>query len=79
MKTWTKLFCTGIVQVYFIALNTVFLSKENYLGVLFAAFMISIIWSWNIKKIAFGSLKERIWYALGATTGSLLGLFTSTL
>lgn len=77
MKTWLKLFLTGIVQVYFVAVNTVFLSKELYLGVFFAAFMISMIWSWNVKKIVFGSMIDRICYSLGATTGSLLGLYTS--
>lgn len=78
MKLWLKLFFTGIVQVYFVAINTVFLSKELYVGVVFAAFMISMIWSYNIKKIVFGSLTDRIWYSLGATTGSVLGLFSSS-
>lgn len=74
-----KLCGTGILQVYFVAINTVFLSKEIYLGVLFAAFAISMVWSYNIKKIAFGTLAERIWYSSGATIGSLLGLYTSKL
>lgn len=77
MKTWMKLFMTGVVQVYFVAINTVFLSKELYVGVFFAAFMISMVWSYNIKKIVFGTITDRVLYALGATTGSLLGLFTS--
>jgi len=71
------LFITGTVQVYFVAINTYFLSKELYIGVTFAAFMISMIWSHNIKKIAFGTLTDRILYSLGATTGSLAGLATS--
>lgn len=78
MKPWLKLFFTGIVQVYFVAVNTVFLSKELYVGVFFAAFMISMVWSYNIKKIVFGSLTDRIWYSLGATAGSLLGLYSSS-
>jgi hypothetical protein len=78
MKTWLKLFFTGFVQVYFVAINTVFLSKELYIGVFFAAFMISMVWSWNIKKIAFGSIKDRIFYSLGATAGSMLGLYSSS-
>lgn len=77
MKTWMKLFMTGVVQVYFVAINTVFLSKELYVGVFFAAFMISMVWSYNIKKIVFGTITDRVLYSLGATTGSLLGLFTS--
>lgn len=73
-----SLFLTGVLQVYFVAINTVFLAKELYVGVLFAAFSISMIWSYNIKKIVFGTLVERIVYSLGATAGSLLGLYTSS-
>lgn len=77
MKQKITLFTTGAVQVYFVAINTYFLSREFYLGVTFAAFMISMIWSHNIKKIAFGTLADRILYSLGATVGSLAGLATS--
>ena len=73
-----SLFLTGVLQVYFVAINTVFLAKELYVGVVFAAFSISMIWSYNIKKIVFGTLIERIVYSLGATAGSLLGLYTSS-
>ena len=78
MKNKISLFFTGVLQVYFVAINTVFLAKELYIGVLFAAFSISMIWSYNIKKIVFGTLIERIIYSLGATAGSLLGLYTSS-
>lgn len=79
MKEKLKLFGTGVLQVYFVAINTVFLSREYFLGVLFAAFAISMVWSYNIKKIAFGTLSERIVYSLGATAGSMLGLLTTKL
>jgi hypothetical protein len=78
MKSKISLFFTGVLQVYFVAINTVFLAKELYIGVLFAAFSISMIWSYNIKKIVFGTFSERIIYSLGATVGSLLGLYTSS-
>jgi hypothetical protein len=41
--------------------------------------MISFIWSWNVKKVAFGTLTDRIVYALGAAFGSAVGLLVSTL
>jgi hypothetical protein len=78
MKSKISLFFTGVLQVYFVAINTVFLAKELYIGVLFAAFSISMIWSYNIKKIVFGTFSERVIYSLGATVGSLLGLYTSS-
>jgi hypothetical protein len=72
-----KLFITGFVQVFFVAINTYFLSKEFYLGVFICAFIISLIWSWNVRKVAFGTFKDRLCYALGAGFGSLLGLIVS--
>ena len=45
-----KLFITGFFQVLFVAINTYFLSKEFYVGVIICGFIISLIWSWNVKK-----------------------------
>lgn len=58
-------------------MNVYLIAKEIYLGVFCTAFMISFIWSWNVKRIAFGTLKDRIWYSLGAATGSTTGLLLS--
>lgn len=80
-KTLTNrltLFITGFSQVYFVAVNTYFLSKEMYLGVFISAFIISMIWSFNIKRIAFGSTNDRLIYAFGATLGSVSGLWCSS-
>jgi hypothetical protein len=79
MKDKIKLFITGFVQVFFVAINTYFLSKEFYIGVFICGTIISFIWSWNVKKIAFGSFRDRIAYAFGAGCGSLVGLITSVL
>jgi hypothetical protein len=79
MRDEIKLFTTGFIQVFFVAVNTYFLSREFFLGVFICAFMISFIWSWNVKKVAFGTLTDRIMYALGAAFGSMFGLAVSTL
>lgn len=75
---YISLFLTAFIQVYFVAVNTYFIAKEIYIGVWVAAFMINIIWSFNIKKMAFGSLIDRITYAVGATLGSVVGLWSSS-
>ncbi|MDO4763856.1 MAG: hypothetical protein Q4A00_05690 [Flavobacteriaceae bacterium] len=72
-----KLFTTGFLQVFFVSANTYFLAREQYMGVSMASFMISFIWSYNVKKVAFGGFWDKIIYSLGATTGALLGLFIS--
>ena len=73
-----SLFLTGFIQVFFVAVNTVFLAKSLYIGVFIAAFMISIVWSFNVKKVVFSSLKDRFIYSLGAACGSCFGLLIST-
>lgn len=74
MKNYLKLFSTGLVQVFFVAINTYFLSRELAIAVFTTSFIISWIWSYNVKKVVFGSKKDRLFYALGAATGSSIGL-----
>ena len=69
-----KLFFSGFVQVSLVALNTYLISRVWYVGVFVASFGISFVWSWNVKKVAFGSTMERIVYALGAACGAVCGL-----
>lgn len=72
-----KLFFTGMVQVFFVAMNTYFISREFWQGVLVCGFTISLIWSWNVKRIVFGDFNDRLLYSFGAATGSLLGMVLS--
>jgi hypothetical protein len=74
-----KLFLTGFLQVFFVACNTYFISKSFFIGVFICGLIISLIWSWNVKKIVFGTFNDRIIYAFGAAFGSLLGLIISKL
>jgi len=69
-----KLLTTGFIQVFFVAANTYLIAQRLYVGIFVAAFMISIIWSWNIKKIAISTIQERITYSFGAALGSVCGV-----
>lgn len=68
---------TGFVQVYFVAINTIFLASANYIGVLIASFLISLVWTLNVRRVAFGNWAERLAYAGGACLGSVCGLATT--
>lgn len=76
-KSQVTLYATGFIQVYFVAVNTYCVTKSLYIGVVIASFMISLIWSFNVKKIAFGTMSDRVLYAIGATCGSIAGLWSS--
>ena len=70
-----KLFTTVFLQVFFVVINTYFISKGYLLGIIICGFIISFIWSHNVKKIAFGSEYDRFIYSLGAMSGSLTAYF----
>jgi len=65
--------------VILVSLNTYQIAHKHYVGVFIVGTMISIVWAWNVKKIAFGTWPDRLVYALGAGIGSLSGLLLSTL
>jgi len=69
-----NLFITGFLQVFFVALNTWLITQKNFIGVLIVSFLISFIWSFNVKKVAFGSMPDRVIYSLGASIGGFTGL-----
>jgi hypothetical protein len=72
-----KLFITAFCQVLFVSANVFFISKENIIGILISSFMISFIWTFNVKKIAFGSFVDKIIYAIGAALGCVAGFYLS--
>lgn len=69
------LFLTGFLQVFCVSVQTWFLSRSFYLGVAVFGFLISFIWSFNIKAIAFGGPIDQIIYSLGASAGAVTGLW----
>jgi len=74
-----KLFLTGFIQVFLVAINTYFISQLFYSGIGLVAFLISFVWCFNIAKISVGTLKDKIVYSVGASVGSLSGVYLSQL
>jgi hypothetical protein len=72
-----KNFLLAYIQVLFVSLNTIFLAKNNPSMVFVCAFLISYIWTHNVKKVAFGGELDKIIYAIGASLGSVSGLYLS--
>ena len=57
-----------------VAVNTVLITRQHWAGVFVVSFFISLFWSFNVKRVAFGDLVDRIVYALGAALGGIVGL-----
>jgi len=75
MDSKMGLLLTGFVQVFFVAVNTYLISKGLFLGVFMCGFTISFIWTWNIKKVVFGDIFDRLYYSVGAAIGSASGAY----
>ena len=73
-----SLFFRAFAQVALVSASTVFISTGNLVGTFVVGFGISWLWTGNVKKVAFGTKKERVAYAAGAACGSLFGLLAAS-
>lgn len=69
-----SLFFTAWLQVFLVALNTWQIANGKLAGALVVGFGISLAWTFNIKRVAFGNWQERLVYSLGAMLGTASGL-----
>ena len=73
MSKYIRLMFTAFLQVYFVGISTIFLAR----GIVFSAFVVSYIWTLNVKRIYIANLVERLLYATSAAAGSLIAYKTS--
>lgn len=72
-----RLAFTGFLQVVFVAMNTVFITRRAWVALVVTSFCISFLWSSNVRRIAFGDMLDRITYAVGAALGCAVGVLTA--
>ena len=70
-----KIFFQSFFQIGLVAVNTLLISKQLFLGVFICSFLISLLWAFNVSKIALSDLRQKLIYAVGAGTGAITGLF----
>jgi len=66
-------------QVSLIALNTYQVANAHWIGALIVSFLISILWTLNVSRTAFGTARTRIVYALGSMIGTGTGILIASL
>lgn len=69
------LFLRGVLYVGLQAINTVQLAEHRYLGAFVVGFLISLVWSFNVRQVAIRSGWAGAVYALGAAVGTVGGLY----
>ena len=75
MKTNIKIFLTSFTQIGLVAINTLLIAKGYVLGIFLASFTISLLWSYNVSKIALSDFRSKMFYAFGAGFGSVSGYY----
>lgn len=68
-----ELYLGALLQVALVSMNIVFLTMHNLTMLAITGFLISLVWTFNVKKVAFGTWVDRIIYASGACTGTIIG------
>jgi hypothetical protein len=71
----TKIFFTSFTQIGLVAINTVLIAKGYVLGIFLASFTISLLWSFNVSKVALSDFKTKLIYSLGAGLGAVVGYY----
>jgi hypothetical protein len=72
-----KLFFTAFAQVALVAMNVNFIANGYIIPMLLTGFGISFIWTLNVRKVAFGTLQDRLIYSFGAMVGTGVGYYLS--
>ena len=74
-----KLFISSVTQVALVAANTFFIATLNFPAIFTCSFLISLTWTWNVKRVVLGGTRDRLIYAAGASFGGITGVFLSKL
>ncbi len=74
-----KIFLQSFFQVGLVSISTIFITKHYYFGVFITAFGISLLWTYNVSKIAISSFNQKLTYALGAGIGAVCGILLTQL
>lgn len=69
------LFRNGFMYVFLLSANTLAISRLFWVGIAVFGFLISFLWSANVKRAAVSTFTNRVAYAAGAMLGGLCGVF----
>ncbi len=69
-----KLFFQSFFQIGLVAISTILITKGYLIGIFIVSFLISLLWAFNVSRVAISTLNQKITYALGAGCGSVAGV-----
>jgi hypothetical protein len=69
-----KMFIQSFFQVGLVAVSTILITKGYLIGVFIVSFLISLLWAYNVSRVAISTMNQKITYSLGAGCGSVTGI-----
>jgi hypothetical protein len=69
-----KTFFQSFFQIGLVSVSTLLISRQLYVGVFICSILISLLWAFNVSKIALSDLKQKLIYSLGAGFGAVTGM-----
>jgi hypothetical protein len=69
-----KIFLQSFFQVGLVAVSTIFITKGYFLGIFITSFLISLLWAFNVSRVAISTLNQKLTYSLGAGLGSITAI-----
>lgn len=67
------LFGVCYIQVLLVTVNIWQITHSKYLGMFVVGFLISLLWTINVKNIVVSTIENRIFYSLGGACGCISG------
>lgn len=74
-----KTFLQSFFQIGLVSISTILITKHLYYGIFVVAFLISLLWTFNVSRIAVSTIKQKLIYSLGAGTGAVCGVLITQL
>ena len=74
-----RTFFQSFLQIGLVSISTVLITKHLYYGIFVVAFLISLLWTFNVSRIAVSTIKQKLIYSLGAGAGAVSGVLLTQL
>ena len=74
-----KIFFQSFFQIGLVSISTILITKHLYFGIFVVSFLITLLWTFNVSRIAVSTIKQKLIYSLGAGTGAVCGVLLTQL
>jgi hypothetical protein len=74
-----KIFFQSFFQIGLVSVSTILITKHLYFGIFVVSFLITLLWTFNVSRIAVSTIKQKLIYSLGAGAGAVCGVLLTQL